>query len=191
MRLEDLGSKRGCSKATCPGSWPAGKDTLRPEGGESLPRGAGGLAGRNGLLPLRAQLGAFFTGSQRPGPRCLLSETQAAPEAGADHWPRVQQQLRAADPERRAHLSPETVSRPGGVSGLGPGLSPRSGGTGPRHPQHSPGPFISALLWALHGEGVTGPSPPPQQQQYPHPPPALLPSLVITPCYLCPNHLFI
>ena len=46
MQLEeDLGSERGCSKATCPESWPAGKDTLRPEGGESLPRGAGGLAG--------------------------------------------------------------------------------------------------------------------------------------------------
>ena len=125
MRLEeDLGSKRGCLEAMCPGSWPAGRDTLRPEGGESLPRGAGGLAGRNSPLPLRAQLGACFTGSQRPGPRCLLSETQAAPEAGADHWPRVQQQLRAADPERRAHLSPETVSRPGGVSGLGPGRAP-------------------------------------------------------------------
>lgn len=78
-------------------------------------------------------------------------------------------------------LRPEPVSRPGGVSGLGPGLSPGSGGTGPRRPWHSPGPFISALLWALRGEGATGPSPPPQQQQYPHPPPALLPGLVITP----------
>lgn len=64
MRLEeDLGLKRGCLEAMCPGSRPAGRDTLRPEGGASLPQGAGGLAGRNGPLPLRAQLGACFPGS--------------------------------------------------------------------------------------------------------------------------------
>ena len=64
MRLEeDLGSKRGCLEAMCPGSWPAGRDTLRPEGGASLPQGAGGLAGRNSPPSLRGQLGACFPGS--------------------------------------------------------------------------------------------------------------------------------
>ena len=41
MRLEeDLGSKRGCLEAMCPGSWPAGRDTLRPEGGASAGKGS-------------------------------------------------------------------------------------------------------------------------------------------------------
>ena len=119
---EGLGSRRSWRSFRRPEAGPLpraqgpsgeGYAETRGRGEPTLGKGGqrGGGLGQEEPAPQEPSSGPLPAGSHRSGPRCLLPEAEAAPEAGTDHRPRVQQQLREADPVRRGLLSPEPSPR--------------------------------------------------------------------------------